>query len=206
MAKKSNKDNSNLPVQRLDSNSTNLIDKIVSEKDPGKLKDLVDLFNFNQNKKDILRADTYSKLLDKLSEEMYNRVNRGAVTLTNDELMAESYAEEKVYASEGEKNIYKAYLNIKNPFIVDGENTLNLANRIKEIDASADIMDTDYGVASTEKMTQWLQNNGYDGIKVKLDKDNISYYVAFNSSQIKSINNTKPTSNPDIRYSQSNNE
>lgn len=125
---------------------------------------------------------------------------------TNDELMAESYAEEKVYASEGEKNIYKAYLNIKNPFIVDGENTLNLANRIKEIDASADIMDTDYGVASTEKMTQWLQNNGYDGIKVKLDKDNISYYVAFNSSQIKSINNTKPTSNPDIRYSQSNNE
>ena len=73
MAKKSNKDNSNLPVQRLDSNSTNLIDKIVSEKDPGKLKDLVDLFNFNQNKKDILRADTYSKLLDKLSEEMYNR-------------------------------------------------------------------------------------------------------------------------------------
>lgn len=125
---------------------------------------------------------------------------------TNDELMAESYAEEKVYASEGEKNIYKAYLNIKNPFIVDGENTLNLANRIKEIDASADIMDTDYGVASTEKMTQWLQNNGYDGIKVKLDKDNISYYVAFNSSQIKSINNTKPTSNPDIRYSQSNGE
>ena len=87
MAKKSNKDNSNLPAQRLDSNSTNLIDKIVSEKDPGKLKDLVDLFNFNQNKKDILRADTYSKLLDKLSEEMYNRVNRGAVTLTNDELM-----------------------------------------------------------------------------------------------------------------------
>lgn len=123
---------------------------------------------------------------------------------TDNELMAESYAEDAVDISGGSKKIYKEYLDIKKPFIVEGENTVNLANKIKEIDASADIIDTNYGVASTGKMTQWLQNNGYDGIEVKLKKDDTSYYIVFNSNQIKNIDNTNPTSNSDIRYSQNN--
>ena len=122
---------------------------------------------------------------------------------TDNELMAESYAEEAVDFNGGNKQIYKEYLNIKKPFIVSGENTVDLANQIKKIDYNADIIDSDYGVASTEKMKEWLIDKGYDGIEVKLKKDG-SYYVVFNSNQIKSIDNSKPTSNPDIRYSTTN--
>lgn len=99
----------------------------------------------------------------------------------------------------GEKQ-YKVYLNIRNPLIIEDVTTQALANRIKSIDNSADIMDYDYGVASTEKMTNYLIKNGYDGIKAG---DNV--YVAFDSNQVKNIDNTNPTTNQDIRYSTNSN-
>ena len=123
---------------------------------------------------------------------------------TDNELMAESYAEEAVDYNGGTKQIYKGYLNIKNPFVVEGENTVDLANKIRNIDYNADIIDSNYGVASTEKMKEWLISKGYDGIEVKLKKGDGSYYVAFNSNQIKKVDNISPTSNSDIRYSQNN--
>lgn len=95
----------------------------------------------------------------------------------------------------GEKQ-YEVYLNIKNPLIIEDLTTQALANKINSIDNNADIMDYDYGVASTEKMTNYLIKNGYDGIKAG---DNV--YVAFESNQVKRVNNTNPTDNPDIRYS-----
>ena len=91
---------------------------------------------------------------------------------------------------------YETYLNITNPLIIDDLTTQALANKIQSIDPNADIIDFDYGVASTEKMTNYLIENGYDGIKAGND-----VYVAFDSSQIKNVDNTKPTDNPDIRYS-----
>nr|DAT55212.1 MAG TPA: PolyVal ADP-Ribosyltransferase [Caudoviricetes sp.] len=139
--------------------------------------------------------------LDKTSED--NVFGKGFY-FTDNELMAESYAEDSVDTNGGSKRIYKEYLDIKNPFVIEGESTVNLANKIKEMDASADIIDTDYGVASTKKMTQWLKDNGYDGIEVKLNKDDTSYYIVFNSNQIKNIDNINPTTNLDIRYSKNN--
>jgi hypothetical protein len=49
---------------------------------------------------------------------------------------------------------------------------------------------------------------GYDGIIAnnKTNGHDGNIIIVFNSNQIKSVDNTKPTSNPDIRYSQSNNE
>lgn len=140
--------------------------------------------------------------IDKTSED--NVFGKGFY-FTDNKLMAESYAEEAVDYNGGTKQIYKGYLNIKNPFVVEGENTVDLANKIKNIDYNADIIDENYGVASTEKMKEWLINKGYDGIEVKLEKGDGSYYVAFNSNQIKNVDNTNPTNNPDIRYSIQNN-
>ena len=59
------------------------------------------------------------------------------------------------------------------------------------------------------EFTEFLKENGYDGIKSSVtDYDNLGEqynYVAFESNQIKNVDNTKPTSNPDIRYSLSDN-
>lgn len=139
--------------------------------------------------------------IDKTNED--NVFGKGFY-FTDNELMAESYAEEAVDYNGGTKQIYKGYLNIKNPFVVEGENTVDLANKIRNIDYNADIIDSNYGVASTEKMKEWLISKGYDGIEVKLEKGDGSYYVAFNSNQIKRVDNISPTSNSDIRYSQNN--
>lgn len=86
---KKNKGNKSLsqPGSLLDSASTDIINRIVGEQDSDKLKDLVDLFNANQSKKNIVRADIYSKLLDKISKEMLTRVSDGAPSFTNEELL-----------------------------------------------------------------------------------------------------------------------
>ena len=62
---------------------------------------------------------------------------------------------------------------------------------------------------TVEKFRQKLIAEGYDGIIIKrtqFDKDNFNgennQYVIFNSNQAKNIDNTNPTTNPDIRFSQ----
>lgn len=61
------------------------------------------------------------------------------------------------------------------------------------------------------KFKQQLIDEGYDGIIIKntkYDSDtmgrNNNQYVAFYPEQIKNVDNTNPTDNPDIRYSQNN--
>lgn len=100
---------------------------------------------------------------------------------------------------QGEKygnRIYATYLNIKNPFIINDLTTYSLANEIMNQNPNADIIDSDYGVASTSKMTEYLIANGYDGIRAG---ENV--FVAFYPEQIKNTTNKKPTLNPDIRFS-----
>lgn len=53
---------------------------------------------------------------------------------------------------------------------------------------------------NAELIDSMQRNLGYDGIIVK-DKLRGNQYIAFNSNQIKNVDNTNPTENPDIRYS-----
>ena len=85
----------------------------------------------------------------------------------------------------------KLYLNIKKPYIVDAKGQ----NYYKVYD----------------KYFKEARENGNDGIIVKNVIDNpkgeprpIDVYIAFNENQIKNVDNTNPTDNPDIRYSKQN--
>lgn len=60
-------------------------------------------------------------------------------------------------------------------------------------------------IKAERKFSEILQKNGYDGVIYKYD-DAVGEYVVFNSNQIKNIDNTNPTSNKDIRYSEQNNK
>lgn len=53
-------------------------------------------------------------------------------------------------------------------------------------------------------LSQVLEENGYDGIINRETPENSTEIVAFNSNQIKNVDNTNPTDNSDIRYSQNN--
>lgn len=62
---------------------------------------------------------------------------------------------------------------------------------------------------SNKKFYDLLRNTlGYDGIKAnnKNNGQDGNYWIAFNSNQIKNIDNTTPTKDNDIRYSKENNE
>lgn len=73
--------------ENLDKTSEDLITKIVAENNSEKLKDLVSLFNVNQSKKNIVRADIFSKLLDKISIQMVERFEKKPGEFSNKDLL-----------------------------------------------------------------------------------------------------------------------
>ncbi|MBO7696652.1 MAG: hypothetical protein J6T10_28830 [Methanobrevibacter sp.] len=74
-------------VENLDKKSEELVTKIVGEEDSDKLKDLVGLFNVNQSKKNIVRADIYSRLLDRISLQMVERLDKKSGEFSNKDLL-----------------------------------------------------------------------------------------------------------------------
>lgn len=83
------KEENKLSVSRNDLNkvSEEIVSKIVNENDSEKLKNLVTLFNVNQSKKNILRIDTFSKLLDKISIQMSERFDKKPGEFSNKDLL-----------------------------------------------------------------------------------------------------------------------
>lgn len=71
----------------LDKSSEDLIKNIVLEQDPDRLKDLVSLFNTVQSKKNIVRVDAFSKLLDKISDQMIERFEKKPGEFSNKDLL-----------------------------------------------------------------------------------------------------------------------
>ena len=105
-----------------------------------------------------------------------------------------THAQENYAHSRG--NVYETYLNITNPLELNHFSTGDLAYQIRQINPyiEADIYKRN-GEIDAYKVRRYLIENGYDGIHSG------NTYVAFYSEQIKNVDNTKPTTNPDIRYS-----
>jgi hypothetical protein len=96
--------------------------------------------------------------------------------------------ESKEYASEHGKIIKEQYLNLTNP--------------IDDVDTMWDIAKDYFGKDVEEKdilsnkFKEHLKSLGYDGMVWEHSGSNT--YIAFDSNQIKNIDNTNPTSNPNI--------
>jgi len=77
-----------------------------------------------------------------------------------------------------------------------GGDDIDLVNELKN----------ESGLSNAEYYNLLRDTLGYDGIKAnnKNNGEDGNYWIAFNSNQIKNIDNTNPTSNPDIRYSKGN--
>lgn len=117
----------------------------------------------------------------------------------------ENYEAENRYDSENYErntnNIYKVYVNATNPLIINcrGRNFTNIIFRGKSM--------------QTDEIAKIVKEEGkYDGIIFKNVVDNggkdfynelgmSDVYVAFDSKQIKAVDNYNPTNNDDIRYS-----
>jgi hypothetical protein len=124
--------------------------------------------------------------------------------------------------------VYETYLNIKNPMDMDAQ-----ADPVAWAKAFPDASFPDSGTneqfyrameeyfedemyprwEAAEEAMMAIEDMGFDGITHigggrfnKSDETRHRVYIAFQPEQIKNIDNTKPTADPDIRYSLSDNE
>lgn len=76
-----------LSMVSLDKKSKEIVEEIVEEDDSEKLKNLVAIFNANQSKKDIVRNDVFSRLLDSISVQMLERFEKNPNAFSNKDLI-----------------------------------------------------------------------------------------------------------------------
>lgn len=81
-------DNNNImELSPLDKNIENLTKQILSETDENKSKDLIHLFNLNQSKKNVLRSNKYSDMLELVIKQMIERITKTPNNFSNDDLL-----------------------------------------------------------------------------------------------------------------------
>lgn len=112
----------------------------------------------------------------------------GGFWFTKNKELAKDYSGNKETSK-----VYSSYLNIKNPYIIDAnnQNWYNINGK------------------TTRQIALEAKEKGYDGVIYKnvIDPfESTDVYVVFNSNQIKNVDNTNPTSDEDIRYSQQDNK
>lgn len=71
----------------LDASSNELANQIIAENDLKKVQDLTHLFNLNQAKKNVLRVIKMNSLLDKISDQMIERVEKTPDNFSNNDLL-----------------------------------------------------------------------------------------------------------------------
>jgi hypothetical protein len=110
-------------------------------------------------------------------------------------------------------NRYKVYLNLSNPYIVDAG--VQIWNGMVDSEIAKYFGWDENETLKTEDVAEFAKAKGYDGVILKNITDIGRYdfsesgsgstvVVAFNSEQVKSVDNKNPTSNPDIRFSERN--
>lgn len=139
---------------------------------------------------------------------------------TDDASVAQSYTEK---GKGNNKQIYEVYLNIKNPIDMDAQGNYEAWKKaFPEADFPKEGTNEDFYRAMEEyfndaEYAKWeasetalevLESMGYDGITHvgggrfnKADETRHRVYIAFQSEQIKNVDNTKPTTDADINLS-----
>ena len=138
------------------------------------------------------------------------------------------YLTDKVLGNYGDK-VIESYVNITNPVTIDSKNITKeqfaelLKGKVSESNIegawryyqNANDLNILYAIQEQYRRNRNYQNNQefYDNVKRITGYDGLIYsgqqyyandmvsYVAFNSNQVKKVDNTNPTDNPDTRYS-----
>lgn len=76
-----------VPLNPLDTKIQDIVDDILYEQDPNKTKNLVDMFNWNMSKKNILRLQKLNGLYDSITDQMLERVDKRADQFSNSDLL-----------------------------------------------------------------------------------------------------------------------
>ena len=139
------------PSVPLDVQTSNIANSLIRETDIDKVKDLTNLFNLNQRKKNVLRLLKYNGLLDTISDQMIERFEKKADEFSNADLLdymqtiqtAIEKAQKSIdLVSETpaiQLNQNNVTVNVTDNF--DRESKERIANAVKSILARMDIAD-----------------------------------------------------------------
>lgn len=64
-----------------------LVNQLITTNDSSDIENIINLFNFNMKKKNILRVNTYNNLLDKVIDEVVERFDKHSDEFSNKELL-----------------------------------------------------------------------------------------------------------------------
>lgn len=116
----------------LDEKNSALINQIVDQDDAQQITDLVNLFNLNHMKKQMIRSATYNQLLDHIMGQMEERVTKRADQFSNKDLLdymnAMGAAMEKAQKQLGD-------INATPPIQINQQNNIvNINNEADDLD------------------------------------------------------------------------
>lgn len=110
------------PVSILANESKDLIDQLITEKDPDKLNDLTNLFKQNQLKKNLLRSNKLNIILEMIDDEVLNRLSDPEF-MQNRDLLGYMNATQQAI-----QNAYNSYEQLPSIQINTVENNVNIGN------------------------------------------------------------------------------
>ena len=173
--------------------------------------------------KTIRTAEDMNNFLAEIGYDQYEAVEKdGKFELLEDgDHVAASDTAQGIYKEfcwyegigDGDVN-YKVYLNLENPYVVDAKDAewhdLTFYEVLPE-GLKSFYPNGLWRRGTTRDVAKYAKEQGFDGVIFNNIRDNGGFSngsegastvaIAFNSNQIKSVANTKPTGDPDIRYS-----
>lgn len=135
-----------IDITPLESRSSQITSEILSQNELPKIKDLVDEFNLNQTKKNAFRIHQYSNLLDKISNEMEDRLTKNTDEFTNSDLLqylqaiqsAMDKADKKLNGiNDMNPSIVVNQINIENKETLDRDSRMKIQETVKAILAAS---------------------------------------------------------------------
>ena len=123
---------------------SDLEQKLIAEQDTQELQQIVDLFNLNIRKKDILRARKLSNLQDKISDQMQARVEEHADEFSNKDLLDYFKTIQDTLSKSDTlitpENMPAIQINQQNLNITVGETSLNKESKDKVMDKVKELL------------------------------------------------------------------
>ena len=127
---------------------------LMSGEDANELKNIIDIFNLNLKKKDLLRSNKLSDIQDKISEQIALRIDKRANEFSNADLLNYFKVVQDIITraddSLGEVKVPNIQINQQNNVNIDIDSArkLNKESRDKVVDAVQSIL-AKYGNVST---------------------------------------------------------
>lgn len=150
-----------LPTNKINNsltkNTEDLLKKIVDENNIDTLKDLTNLFNLNQNKKNILRIAEMNGLMDKVNEQAIKRFSERPDEISNKELLD--------YMNSVFNIIDKSQKNLKDVDIVP---MIQINNQSTDVNISLDDKDSKDRVLDVVKQLLELSKNKDNDSDIKI--------------------------------------